>query len=117
MQFPFAIPFLLFKIEVLVPHRYKYKIGLYLDIVEEDASDDGLEVEDFERLSKVEIYALVLVRNYIRAVLRLYKSIETDMKKRCEELEYKKRMRQLKKNNSQKESSTSTAKPTKRFTF
>ena len=47
---------------------------------------------------------LLIIRNYMKFVLRLYKSIEVDMKKRCEELEYKKRMRLLKKN--QKDATT-----------
>lgn len=46
-------------------------------------------------------------------MLQLYNSIEVDMRKRCEELEYKKRMRLMKKN--QKE--PAAVKPTKRFTF
>lgn len=62
---------------------------------------------------------MLIVRNYIQSVLKLYKSIEVDMKKRCEELEYKKRMRQFKKGNNQKEGTagSAAAKVTKRFTF
>jgi hypothetical protein len=64
-------------------------------------------------LSKGELYFFLLVRNFIQSVLQLYNSIEVDMRKRCEELEYKKRMRLMKKN--QKE--PAAVKPTKRFTF
>jgi hypothetical protein len=33
----------------------------------------------------------------MRYVLTIYRSVEVDMKKRCEELEYKRKMRQVKK--------------------
>lgn len=44
-------------------------------------------------------------------MLKLYKAVEMDMKRRCEDLEYKKKMRLLKK--TQKESFTTTGKPPK----
>ncbi len=96
-----------------MPRKYRHKIGLYLDIVEEENADEYLEPEDIKKLSKGELYFFLLVRNFIQSVLQLYNSIELDMRKRCEELEYKKRMRLMKKN--QKE--PAVTKMTKRFTF
>ena len=98
VQFPFLIPIILFRVEIFFPRKYRYRIGLYLDIVEEENADYYIEPEDVEKLSKSQLYFLLIVRNYIQSVLKLYKSIEVDMKKRCEDLEYKKRMRLLKKN-------------------
>ena len=48
-------------------------------------------------LTKFELYFFLCVRNYMRYVLTIYRSVEQDMKKRCEQLEYKRKMRQMKK--------------------
>ena len=39
IQFPFLIPLILIKLEIFVPKRYIYRIGLYLDIIEPDYED------------------------------------------------------------------------------
>lgn len=39
IQFPFLIPLILIKLELFIPKKYIYRLGLYLDLVEPDYHD------------------------------------------------------------------------------
>lgn len=53
VQFPFLIPIILVRLEVFIPERFRYKVGLYIDILEpEDSTSYEIDIEDIEKLGK-----------------------------------------------------------------